>query len=284
MLFNFPALCVSRNKIPSKALLAASGFGKTSITNTVSPSFVLSNGQHMSSGWISMPRDRQPEVMDQPGLDPAEHVRALQGLRRINGISRCVPGLLRHFEKLASESPATQLSVLELACGGGDTAIELDALARRRHLNISFQACDLNPEAVRIARRNVARSESGVGVFVEDALEPSRSKQFDVVYCTLFVHHLDPPDVIRLLAGMADRARRLVVVDDLIRSRLGYSLAWFGTRLLSRSWVVHHDGPVSVKGAYTPTEILDLASRAGLRGCVLERSWPERYRLSWTPH
>ena len=59
-----------------------------------------------------MPRDRQPEVMDQPGLDPAEHVRALQGLRRINGISRCVPGLFRHFEKLASESPTTQLSVL----------------------------------------------------------------------------------------------------------------------------------------------------------------------------
>jgi hypothetical protein len=61
-------------------------------------------------------------------------------------------------------------------------------------------------------------------------------------------------------------------------------LAWMGTRLLSRSWVVHHDGPLSVKGAYTPTEILDLASQAGFRGCLLERSWPERYRLCWRPH
>ena len=72
-----------------------------------------------------MQRDRRPEVMDQPGLDPAEHDRALQGLRRINRISRCVPGLFHHVETLAGESPATQLSVLELACGGGDTAIEL---------------------------------------------------------------------------------------------------------------------------------------------------------------
>ena len=35
---------------------------------------------------------------------------------------------------------------------------------------------------------------------------------------------------------------------------------------------VHHDGPVSVKGAYTPIEISDLASRAGLRSsCSCDR-------------
>jgi hypothetical protein len=38
-------------------------------------------------------RDRQPEVMDQPGLDPREHAKALTGLRRINTISRCSAGL-----------------------------------------------------------------------------------------------------------------------------------------------------------------------------------------------
>ena len=231
-----------------------------------------------------MQRDRQPEVMDQPGLDPAEHDRALQGLRRINRISRCVPGLFHHLESLACENPSTPLSVLELACGGGDTAIALAALAQKRDWNWSFQACDLNPEAVRLALRNVARSESGVCVFAADALDPFGSKQFDVVYCTLFAHHLDPPDVVRLLTGMAARARQLVIVDDLIRSRLGYTLAWIGTRLLSRSWVVHHDGPLSVRAAFTPTEILDLASQAGLRDCVLERTWPERYRLCWRPN
>ena len=100
-----------------------------------------------------MQRDRQPEVMDQPGLDPVAHDQALQGLRRINAISRCVPGLFRHIESLARETPSAQLSVLELACGGGDTAIELAALARRRHVGVTIHACDLNPEAVRIARR-----------------------------------------------------------------------------------------------------------------------------------
>ena len=231
-----------------------------------------------------MQRDRQPEIMDQPGLNSEDHDRALKGLKRINRISRCIPGLFRHFEALAGDNSSTQLNVLELACGGGDTAIELAAIARRRKLNLSIKACDFNPEAVRIARRNVASSKSSVEVFVANALEPSEFEQFDVVYCTLFVHHLDPPDVVRLLKAMSSKARHLVIVDDLIRSRLGYLLAWIGTRLLSGSRVVHHDGPLSVKAAFTPTEILDLASQAGLSNCVMERTWPERYRLSWRPH
>lgn len=237
----------------------------------------------MFLGLAPMQRDRQSEVMDQPGLDPVEHDRALRGLRRINAISRCVPGLFRHIEMLSRETPSAQLSVLELACGGGDTAIELAALARRRHVGVTIHACDLNPEAVRIAKRNVARSASDVDVFLADALDPPGSEEFDVVYCTLFVHHLDPPEVVRLLTVMAARARRLVLVDDLIRSRLGYSLAWIGTRLLSRSWVVHNDGPLSVQAAFTPKEILQLAFQAGASAPVLEQTWPERYLLSWRP-
>ena len=43
-------------------------------------------------------RDRQPEVMDQPGLDPGEHARALAGLRLINGISGLAGSLLAPIE------------------------------------------------------------------------------------------------------------------------------------------------------------------------------------------
>ena len=52
-------------------------------------------------------RDRQPEVMDQPGLDPREHAKALTGLRRINTISRCSAGLFRPIEALAINQTTT---------------------------------------------------------------------------------------------------------------------------------------------------------------------------------
>ena len=227
-------------------------------------------------------RDRQPEVMDQPGLDPKEHAKALMGLRRINAISRCSAGLFRPIEALAITQPAKPLRVLELACGGGDTAIDLALMAKRKGLALDIHACDLNPEAVAIAQTNAVRRQAALTVFTADALaKPTDHNSFDVVYCTLFAHHLDELDVVRLLEVMALRSRKLVLVDDLIRSRLGFALAWIGTRLLSRSWVVHTDGPLSVRGALQPDEMKSIAMQAGLNNAQIKRSWPERYLLNW---
>ena len=227
-------------------------------------------------------RDRQPEVMDQPGLDRREHAKALRGLRRINTISRCSAGLFAPIEALAKSQTAAPLRVLELACGGGDTAIDLVLMAKRKGLSLDVHACDLNPEAVEIARCNARTRQAPLTVFTADALaKPTDHHTFDVVYCTLFAHHLDEADVVRLLTMMALRSRQLVLVDDLIRSRLGFVLAWVGTRLLSRSWVVHTDGPLSVRGAFTPNEMANIAKRAGLVDAHFQTAWPERYRLSW---
>ncbi len=227
-------------------------------------------------------RDRQPEVMDQPGLDPKEHAKALMGLRRINAISRCSAGLFRPIEALAITQPAKPLRVLELACGGGDTAIDLALMAKRKGLALDIHACDLNPEAVAIAQTNAVRRQAALTVFTADALaKPTDHNSFDVVYCTLFAHHLDELDVVRLLEVMALRSRKLVLVDDLIRSRLGFALAWIGTRLLSRSWVVHTDGPLSVRAALQPDEMKSIAMQAGLNNAQIKRSWPERYLLNW---
>ena len=227
-------------------------------------------------------RDRQPEVMDQPGLDPKEHAKALKGLRRINTISRCSAGLFRTIEALAITQPEQSLRVLELACGGGDTAIDLALMAKQKNLALDIHACDLNPGAVEISRSNAKRREATITVFTADALaKPTDHSTFDVVYCTLFAHHLDELEVIRLLEGMALRSRKLVLVDDLIRSRIGFALAWIGTRLLSRSWVVHTDGPLSVRGAFQPDEMMSIAKRAGLKNAQIKRSWPERYLLTW---
>ena len=208
-------------------------------------------------------RDRQPEFMDQPGLDRDEHARALAGLRRINFISGTSASLLAPIEKLAREKENKPLQILELACGGGDTAIDLALHARRKGLAIKLHACDINPEAIEIAKANSLRRGVELEFFCADALEASdQEKDFDVVFCSLFLHHLNNADAEQLLKIMNKRA-------------------WAGTRLLSRSWVVHTDGPLSVKAAFQIEEVRALTQRAGIQNAKLQRCWPERYLLSW---
>ena len=59
-------------------------------------------------------------------------------------------------------------------------------------------------------------------------------------------------------------ARRGVIVNDLVRGWFGYLGAWLLTRVLSDNPLTRHDGPLSVRRAYTPVEMARLAERAGL--------------------
>jgi hypothetical protein len=63
-----------------------------------------------------------------------------------------------------------------------------------------------------------------------------------------------------------------LIVSDLRRSRLAYAGVWLGTHLVCRSPFTRHDGPVSVRRAYTLDELRALSRRAG---CVNMR-WVRR--------
>ena len=226
-------------------------------------------------------RHRQPEWMDQPGIDPVAHSQALQGLRRINAFSGAVGSLFAPIRSLARENATQQLRVLDLACGGGDNTTALAERARREGLAVQVDGCDLSPQAVAIATQHADERALGARFFQADALNDPLPEDYDVILCSLFLHHLDEEQAVNLLQRMGRASRCLVLVNDLIRSPLGYGLAWAGCRLLSRSPIVHFDGPVSVQGAFQLSEVRDLAARAGLEGAALRRSWPERYLLSW---
>ena len=71
------------------------------------------------------------------------------------------------------------------------------------------------------------------------------------------------------------------VVQDLLRSRLGYLMAWWGLRILSRSPVARVDGPRSVEAGFTMAEAAELARSARLPAVRLRRAWPERLILRW---
>ena len=228
-------------------------------------------------------RCRQPELMDQPGLKPILHKRALEGLGRINAVSRTNAILWRPIASVAAAAYKENdtICVLDVATGGGAIPIALSRRAARRGLNVRVDGCDKSSQAIKFASKEAAARGVQSRFFVHDALSQPLPGDYDVIMCSLFLHHLDEADAIELLQRMTRAAERLVMVDDLIRSRLGYMLAYLGCRLLSTSRIVHVDGPISVAAAFTTEEALELALKAGLRDATLVRHWPQRFLLSW---
>jgi hypothetical protein len=86
-----------------------------------------------------------------------------------------------------------------------------------------------------------------------------------VVTSSLALHHL-PPDGARAMLAEARRCASVgVVVNDIVRGWLGYGGAVVAVRLGSRSAITRHDGPLSVRRAYTRREMRALAGAVGLR-------------------
>lgn len=222
--------------------------------------------------------------MDQPDLEVRLHREALVGLRRINWLSSSVRHIWQALEGLAKTNHSGgPLRVLDVATGGGDVLIRLANRAQRSKLKAQFFGCDISPTAV-IAAQEAARAADARSVefFQHDALQAEFPAKYDVVMCSLFLHHLAERDAELLLRRMAATAERAVLVDDLLRTRLGYWLAWTGCRLLTRSPVVHKDGPLSVRGAFAWNEAQALAERAELSGATFVRHWPERFFMQWS--
>jgi 2-polyprenyl-3-methyl-5-hydroxy-6-metoxy-1,4-benzoquinol methylase len=221
--------------------------------------------------------------MDQPGLDREMHHRALDGLRAAIAISRTAE-VMWHGIMEAGIVPqdGQPLRIFDIATGGGDVLIGVAQLAARHGVAVQTYGCDISATAVEYARRSADQAKlSDTRFFQLNALVDSLPEEYDVVMSTLFFHHLGNDDAKQLLTCMAKSARCCVLVDDLCRSWLGYLYAWAGGRLLTRSPIVHTDGPLSVSAAFTIPEFRQLAQDTGLRDARFRRHWPQRFLMSW---
>jgi ubiquinone/menaquinone biosynthesis C-methylase UbiE len=195
-------------------------------------------------------RSRPLEEFDQAYTELAVINRRLGGIR---AIERFLPA-------------ADSLLVLDVAAGGCDIG---DAIAGRLRRVVSL---DLNPMGLR-------RTQHTVPV-VGDALSlPFADSTFDAVICSLSFHHLRDAECVQVLREMWRTSRNCVLVNDLRRHPVAYASIWILARLFSKSVMVRHDGPVSVRRAFHDEELLEIARHAGV-GAQVHRSFPFRLVLA----
>jgi 2-polyprenyl-3-methyl-5-hydroxy-6-metoxy-1,4-benzoquinol methylase len=227
-------------------------------------------------------RKRVPEMMDDPLLDRDLHLAALSGLERLNAISNSKQILVAPIEDLSRRLPQAQpLKVLDIACGAGDLPIQLCKYFERRALRVEIHGLDVSDLAITYASKKNDEVGARCQFSKLDVLTEELPEGFDIITASLFTHHLDPPEIELLLAKMASRARHMVLVNDLERSRMSLISVCLASRIMTSSEVVRHDGPASVRAAFTAREMLDMAQKAGLASAQVKRRWPCRILLTW---
>ena len=195
------------------------------------------------------------ELLDEDCGTPAEIADSLLDLRWFN---RWFGGMstARHlFEAAIEATPQTRLTVLEVASGDG-------YVARTMARELFSSGITLNTTLMDRAVSHLPRNGS-MPKIAGDALSlPFRDRSFDLVFCSLFLHHLAPHGAVEFLREALRVCRLGVLVHDLIRHPFHLALAYAGLPLY-RSRLTRNDAPASVWQAYTAPEAVNFFRDAG---------------------
>ncbi|SLN60952.1 methyltransferase domain-containing protein [Roseisalinus antarcticus] len=228
---------------------------------------------------LSLPgRIQADELMDIEEVTDADLARCLRDLERVNRASLGYRPTLRWLDRAARGR--THLTILDVGFGGGDMLRQVARWARRRRKTVTLIGLDINPAAARVA---AAATDTGLGIAFEtaDLFDWPADRPVDIILNALFAHHLADADLPRFLHWMEERARVGWFVNDLHR----HWIPEWGLRILFAILPVHrfvrHDGPVSVRRAFSAADLRAVVAAAGLEpGAVTLRWWfPFRWGL-----
>jgi SAM-dependent methyltransferase len=202
----------------------------------------------------------EPELMDRPQPVTPELEAVMQNLESINrhfGSHRLIGKFLELWL-----TPGRSYRVLDLCTGGGDGPRVMCDWARPRDISLRIDAVDVNEASLDIARRS-SGGYPEIRFQREDVLKFESEKTYDLVVCSLALHHFSEADAARLLRRCRDLSHRFVLVTDLERSLLTLAGVRLLTTFLYRAEMTRADGITSAWRAFSYAEFRALAETAG---------------------
>jgi ubiquinone/menaquinone biosynthesis C-methylase UbiE len=232
----------------------------------------------MMTGHARYERLEAAEWLDQGHGTPADVAANLAEMARTNRWLGGLRALTRHLYPRLSAAPGP-LTVLDLGTGSADVPLAIARWGRRHGREVRVLGLDGSSRNLAVARAQSAR-EPRVRLLRADAERlPLAASSVDYVISTLFLHHLQPDDLLALLRAAAVIARRGLVMSDLARGRLPLAAFRLVQPAFARHPFTRHDGALSIRRAYTHAELTQLARAAGLSTARVHAHFPWRLTL-----
>ena len=221
-------------------------------------------------------RSSEMEIMDDFTMEGVLFRDTLDKLEIINrflgGNSVTIKGLKK---LLKNQSKNKTITIVDLGCGNGDVLRDVSKFGRKNNYSFKLIGIDANPAAIDYARE-LSKEYSELSFKTIDILSEDFKKQsYNVVLCTLFLHHLKNEELISFLKTTTDKATIGVVVNDLHRHKLAYYLFKL-IGFFIKNKMVRQDGLTSVLRAFKRKDLENIAKEIKVHFSI-EWKWAFRY-------
>ena len=223
-------------------------------------------------------RLEQIELLDQ-GIGTLQDVR--QNLHEMWYMNKIFGGVRAVTRRLYTRllKNKTPMCVAELGTGSGRLGQEISDWASKNRIDVNTLLIDISARHLTVASEIISNRED-INLIQADALKlPLANKEIDYFVSSLFIHHFEPDMVTKLLSNLYQSVRHGIIMSDLTRS----SLSLFGFQMIqpviARHYLTKHDGLLSIRRAYTPAELLQLAHNAGIKNVHIYQDYPWQMTL-----
>jgi len=231
-----------------------------------------------TSSFLVPARHDQTELLDQ-GEGSLEDVRAnLEEMWRLNQAFAGVRSLTRYLrpQRHLHNQP---VRIVDLGTGSGKLALHLMHWAKRHDLTLHVYPLDLSPRNLSVAQDNI-KSHPAIHLVQADGVAlPFAPHSVDYYISSLFMHHFSPEALINLLRETYRLAHRGIVMSDIVRGYLPLAAFRVVQPIFARHFLTRHDGILSIKRAYTPPELAEMARAAGIEHARVYSHFPWRMTL-----
>jgi len=197
--------------------------------------------------------------MDRPQPVTPELTTDLRNLRQLNRYFGSHALIRRFLERWFK--PGERIRVLDLATGSGDIPRLVVDFARKIGAIATVDAIDQQASTLEIARR-LSGNYPEIN-FIQADILAFEAQPYDLVLCTLALHHFAEDAAIRLLQRCRLLSKRWVLVSDLQRGFVATAGVYLLTTLIFREPMTQVDARLSAQRAFSFKEFRALAERAG---------------------
>ena len=223
-------------------------------------------------------RSSEMEIMDDFTM---EGVLIRDTLDKIEIINRFLGGntvTIKGLKKiLKNQSKNKTITIVDLGCGNGDILRDIAKFGRKNNYSFKLIGIDANLAAINYAKE-LSKEYSELSFKTIDILsEDFKKESYDIVLCTLFLHHFKNEELISFLKTTIEKATIGVVVNDLHRHKLAYYLFKL-IGFFIKNKMVRQDGLISVLRAFKRKDLENISTQIKVHFSI---QWKWAFRYLW---